>query len=121
MRISRFWVLISISVVFMKLKEDEFITAIFLRAGILTRQRKRRKAITACCCIGVLCFSALVFHAAGRPLPAMSASVFLDNPGIGGYILTGVVSFTGGVIATLCSIRYQRKTKKESKHAENDL
>jgi hypothetical protein len=100
------------------LRDDEFITEIYRRAEALTRQRKRRKALALAlsCCAAVFCLSAIIFHIAGGLLHngdsiPLSAAVFIENSIVGGYLLTGVLSFTGGVFATLFSIRRQRKNK----------
>ena len=99
----------------MKRNDDEFLAEISRRANVLTKQRKRRKttALALCCCAGMISLSVLAFYIKGNPLPAMSAAVFLQNPAVGGYLLTGVLSFAGGVLATLVSIRHKRKQQEE--------
>jgi hypothetical protein len=104
------------------LRDDEFMAEIYRRAGALTRQRKRRKtfALAFGCCIGVFCLSAVIFHMIGKPpangnsIPQMSAAVFVENSSVGGYLLTGVLSFSSGVLATMFSIRQKRKNKEGS-------
>ena len=89
----------------MKLNEDEFIAEIYLRAGVLTKKRKRDFgfALAIICGIILSSLAVLTIPKAGSfvPMGAMSASISTENAILGGFILIGVLCFSLGIIAAL--------------------
>jgi hypothetical protein len=103
--------------------DEDFATEALRRATVLKAQRKRRRERLTAGTALVACLSlAAVVVVLSGPYPGPTTPVVATGqapllfPGVGGYVLCGVISFVLGVAVTLLCLR-----KRKSNGSENGI